>query len=283
MIELTGKDCPILFGKWQPDKTQCFYENERPPRIEQTHHFPFATVNVVSKSHGDVKYHNVKAHGNMFSANYSPDELFEPKILEMYQDAKRVIGQALKRNIRFADVDINKHSIFGRATGIHFDVDADKVTQPFEKPGILERNHLSMEVYRHLEGHIRGAFGINDEAIEDNWILGLVKSGTIKPLSLKNGVFIFAESPAEHAITAGSMNFSITSDENGNKKAHDDVVQFCRDRIDDFKAKLDDYNGRATSLGLSGDGSYWSIDLTNLFRKQLSADAESPSLLQLLQ
>ncbi|MBR9692290.1 hypothetical protein GOV06_05905, partial [Candidatus Woesearchaeota archaeon] len=212
--------------------------------------------------------HKISAHGVIHPGNYTPDGLFEPNILEMYKDGKEFMKKRLKiaaevRNIPELDlVDVDECSIFARGTGFHVNVDDSK----FSEDDIKARNEIASEVYHSLEEKLRTKFGIASENVNPNYILGLYPSGTAKELVLPNGVVFSAESPAEDEVGAGTLYMRVISNEDGKKEFHGEVVDFCFDYINrNFGDKLQSFGKRGVvNLGLSGDGTLWNIDLSNV-------------------
>ena len=264
MRHLVGEDCPLLFEKWRPDEFESFFDGE-PSRLSQMYDFDFASVDINS-SNIYFPQHYISAHGKMYPGAYTPEALFEPKILELYIDAKEFMKQKLKEKStlipELALIDIEEHSKFGRCTGCHVDVEDDRPSGALD---IEARNKIASEVYHSLEDNLRKEFGIVSEEIVPNYVL-LVPAGDAKILTLSKGIYFMTENPLPDEVNAGTLYMRIISDENGEKEFHHNVVEFVFGYLNRaFKDRLvGNHNKDVVNLGLSGDGSAWKIDLSRI-------------------
>jgi len=101
---------PYLFNKWQPKE---FKDSSSGNYISQVYTFPFADVEVRFNPFNNSETYIQATAGQK---KYDPDKLFEPKIREMYKDAKQFMGSAIeslaKTYDRPLEVDSDKVSRF---------------------------------------------------------------------------------------------------------------------------------------------------------------------------
>ncbi|MFC1733059.1 hypothetical protein ACFL6I_22400 [candidate division KSB1 bacterium] len=291
MQELNGKECPKLFGKWQPLKFTDFFCDENPehyhnytPRLNQKWDFPFAIVSVESS---DIYYpdHHISAHGLTQPGNCTVDELFEPKILEMFYDAKEYMAEKLRKMSLMHEslklVDIKDHSAFGRKTGFHITVEYKKLPGGFKN--IEGQLAICKEIYESLEDALMREFGAGEEAIYPNYILpGFPPSGTLKEVELVQGAYFCTESPLPDDINAGTMYMYVVSDEHGKKENHAAILDFSTRYIqENFSEKLHSVRDSVVYMGIAGDCAGWKIDLSALkFPRRLAPSTVFAGMLE---
>ncbi len=160
----------------------------------------------------------------------------------MYKDAKKYIGE------RVPSIEIDDHSSFTRKTS--FDVTVDKENTE-------EGNAVARDIHTSLDSHLRSEFGLESENFKGG------ETGDSIILGLSNSVYFVTHSPFNNNYDAGSLAMEVVSRENGDMGSHDAVVQACFRHINkDYANKLLAFDGKVISVGASGDGSRWGIDLS---------------------
>ena len=262
MIDLTGDDVPLLFGKWKPI-TFKDYSDQRNQRFD----FGFADVEIDSSRQYPIT-HYILARGTMFPY-HSPEALFEPQILEIYLDGKRwmkaKLEEAARIHSQYRSIDVEEYSQFRRASGFSVEVDENKI------PAVQGKNDAVKEVYQSLEDRLRTKFDFIAAEVDPHDILWLpegdinqrIPGDRARLLNFGNGTYFLAEL-SQNKRYSGYLNMTVFSDEKGERDFHYGVRRLSIDYLKrEHASKLTDIqNNGVVHIGLFGDGITWKIDFS---------------------
>jgi hypothetical protein len=261
-------DQKLFLGRWMPDKTESVEENGE---VYARMNFWFGHVIMSVNKSQDNKETLIRASGHNLTAQRSIDAIFDPEILEMYQEAKkRVIGKMGDLTLihpELNDVNIEDYSNFQRATMFQIEIDYEKLGIDFDD--VENKVRVSMEIYQQLEDELKTKFNVIKDEIGKSYTLW-VESGNRKELDLEGGIYITVESPgAESALNAGVLYFYITSDETCSLEAHKAVDEFMKSYLNDnFKDQLKQWGPKGKPKKSTNEHVYggyqvnWNIDFS---------------------
>jgi len=275
-IELNGKDCPLLFGKHDVRKFLSFYEGAH-SILYHDYELVFAFVHAESQFHDRDGTHYIDIHSIMSPSQYTPEGLFEPKILELYKHAKAFViarfadtglGKELESPSDFDTIqchknfesrNLEKRCSFRRKTGFQVDIDFERIK------GKEDQKRIACEIADFLTEKVIKEFKVTDQKTFPADKL----FGGGKLFELDNNLTYTFEYPDPYSPR--TLYFAVTSNENGIMSFHARVTDFCRDYLNNhFKGELHTPNGEAVNMGLSGNGSYGLIDLSDIIPIEFS-------------
>ena len=264
MIDLTGEDVPLLFGKWKP---VTFKDYPSLSGWSYQYDFEFAHLEISSDSRYSIT-HYISARGTMLPYHL-PEALFEPQILEMYLDGKRwmksMLEKAARTHPKYGTINVEEYSSFRRASGFSVEVDVNKI------PAIKGKNDAVKEVYQSLEDRLRTEFSFDAAEVDPHDILWLpegdinqrIPGDNGKLLNFGNGTYFLAEFHKNERYS-GALDMTVFSDENGERDFHYGVRRLSIDylkREHASKLKGTQYSD-VVHIGLFGDGITWKIDFS---------------------